>query len=61
MPLMVLDASVSPCNRLSNRSLSLLIDDLALATLWTVVSIVGIFVCLDEHGAAHQALLSAWM
>ena len=54
MALMVLEVGVSPCYRLSNCLLCLPIDGSALATIWTVMPVVGIFVCLDEHCAAYH-------
>ena len=57
MALIILEAGVSPCNTLSSCSLGLLIDDLALATIWIVVLFVDIFVYLDVYYAAYQAFL----
>ena len=59
--LVVLQAGVSLCNILSSCSLGLLIDHSALTTIWIVVLFVDIFVYLDVHYAAYQALLAVKM
>ena len=61
MVLMVLEAGVSPWYRLNTCSLGLLIDCSAPATIWIAMPVDDIFVCPDEHCAACQAFLAAWM